>query len=461
MITGKRRGAVIGFAIFLAVLAVCTLVAKGLYTSGLSRVTVQSPGRKNISHAVNAKGVVLQGQEYGVYVEAGLRVGTVAVKAGDSFDAGDQLFQIDREDLLDVIAGIKLETASLRKQGAESADGNLKERRQKNLTLARAKEDYEKAVRDTDLAISRTRLILSRAQAALEEYQKKMAQSGQVSGGDSSPGGEEQLAERKRLEQAVLAANQAVEDAILAKRDNLQTAERSIEDARILNEYASQDADTLDLELQYKESRLQELEALKEQDGWVYAKEAGRVTSQKLTVGERTADSACMLYALDRGERLLQVNLTKEEAKYVSLGDTAQLSWRSGSGAKEQQDAVVEYLETSEDGSVAARLKLTDMDVVIGQNVDFRLNKISDPYDMCIPAGCLYQNSSGGYFVYTVEEQEGILGSQWQIRTMEVSVLDQNEQYAAIEGSGISRETRIVESYSKQIAQGDAVRLIE
>ena len=75
------------------------MVTKGIYRSGLPSVTTQRPYSSSLTHLLESTGTVRQGQEYGLFVESGLRVSTIAVKKGDLMNAGQALFQIDTKDL--------------------------------------------------------------------------------------------------------------------------------------------------------------------------------------------------------------------------------------------------------------------------------------------------------------------------------------------------------------------------
>lgn len=78
-LTKGKKTALISFAAFLAFMAVCTVAAKGIYASGLPRVSTAKPYSGSLTHVITVSGTVMQGQEYGVYVESGLRVDTMAV----------------------------------------------------------------------------------------------------------------------------------------------------------------------------------------------------------------------------------------------------------------------------------------------------------------------------------------------------------------------------------------------
>lgn len=499
----ERKAVIIGFAVFLLFMIVCTITAKGIYRVGLAKVTLAKIDRRNINHEVTAIGKIEQGQEFGIYVPEGLRVATILVQNGSSFQKQDFLFQIDTKDLEDKIKQKELEIMKLNQEQEQEKESNNQVQQGNHITLTRAKEDYEKAVRDADLKINRANLQLAEAKKELEQKQKELEEAivrleetkkekqnknaenqdiegqGSVSSGDaqSAINKQQQLTEREQevkqaqqetaeAEKIVKKENQAVEDALLEKEDNLQTAKRIIEDAKLAekNSVSNNTASIAQIkqaEKEYLESQLEELKALAEADGWVTANENGYVTAQKLQVGERTADTACICYTLDDGSRILKVSLTKEQMKYVEMGDTAVLEGKSKTtGSKWKQEGIISYLENQQEGNQIASLEITQADSAIGQMVNFSLVKQSESYELCIPVSSLYENM-GNYYVYTVEEQEGILGVEWHIQKTMVNVLDKNNSYAAIEGTGITKESKIIGISNKPFQEGDVVRIIE
>lgn len=468
----ERKMAIICLVSFLAFMAICTLIAKGIYTSGLPQVRLGTPGGMSITQKIEATGRVIQGQEYGIYTESGLLVETIQVKVGTAFGEGAALFQIDMEDLRELITQQELALARLTDQQTDS-ESSLKQSVRTNklqqqadaLALARAREDYEKAVRDGDLNISRKRSLLTEAQQALEQY-KQLQQGTTVSQGDA-----DSVAQReklKSLEQAVNAANQAVEDAILAKEDALQSAERRIEDASLAAKLSAGSASvisaassSLELEIAYRNSQLEALRALEERNGWVLAEAAGIVTGIRLQTGERTPDTACILYTPDEGERLLEAAFSEEEEEYVASGSAVSLKGTTTVGSLWEKNAVIEYLKTAADGSLVAGISLKDVDVNIGQTVKVQITHQSENYSCCVPVSYLHSMGTESYYVYVAQEQEGILGAEWRVYRMPVTVLEKNSSYAAIESAGITGESKIVAYYSKEPEDGSAVRVID
>lgn len=458
--TKGRRLAIIGFCIFLGFMAVCTVVAKGIYTSGLPQVSAQKPTSGSVAHEVKVTGTVRQGQEYGIYVASGLRVASISVRNGDVFEAGDPLFQIDRDDLQDIIEEKELALMKLNSQQKENTQNTGQLKRDRQTQIARAKEDYEKIAEEADIAIQRSQQALEAAQEELRAYEQYLSNTADsVSQGDSSQqfNRQEQL---NQLKQTVTACEQALQDAKRQKDANLLAAGRAVEDAESRSTYSSA-GEINALEIQYQQRKIEELKALQEQEGWVYAMVSGRVIDSRIAVGERTQDGASLLYALDSGERVIEAVFTREQAGYLSIGAQFSMKVQLPDGSSIRDDVILEYMEETENGQVVGEMPYANAEVVIGQTAELSYKKQSDTYTVCINKAALYQDIQGTYYVFVVEEQNGILGEEWKVRKVTVTILDQNDNIAAIENAELTEESRIVTSTSKELEEGDTVRLLE
>ena len=456
-LTKGKRAALICFGIFLGFMAVCTVAAKGIYASGLPRVSTVKPYRSGITHEIRVNGTVKQGQEYGVYVEEGLRIAEVSVANGDSFQAGDMLFQIEINDLEDRIEERGLELAKLKAQHSEILEeGKLKQQEYRR-TAARAREDYDKTAAEADARISRCRRELEAAQAALARYDQYLADaSGSVSSGDYQ-GNYERQEKRAQLVQAAISCDEALKEAERQKEDSLRTAARAVEDAEASGAGAGAAVKLSALEVEYQTKALEELMELMEGGGWVYAGDSGRVVDCRLKVGERTADGAGILYARSEGEQILEAVFTEEEAKYVSEGQAFEMrDARSGRGT-----AQLVNLEEGDDGRSYGRFSMDGGRMSIGQKLQLICELRTDAYDACIPVQCLYPEGEESYCVYIAEEREGILGTEWRVRRIRVEVLDRNDFVAAIGSAEITGESRIVSVTDKALHDGAVVRVLQ
>ncbi len=117
-------------------------------------------------------------------------------------------------------------------------------------------------------------------------------------------------------------------------------------------------------------------------------------------------------------------------------------------------------LEKHAEGAFA-RIELTEGEPSMGQSVTMKYTWQSDLYSAVIPVSALHGTDTQGYYVYVVEEQEGILGMEQRIRKIAVTVPDKTESYAAVESSLLTEESRIVTDSTKELSEGSVVRVVE
>lgn len=508
----KRKAVIAGFIIFLLLMGICSLVTKGIYTARLPRVTATTAREMSLYHPVSAMGAVETGQEYGVYAPSGLRVAAIACQKGDSFQAGDALLQLDVEDLEHILAGKELERQRQQLQQQEAESQGVQSRQENTRALTRAMEDYETVKRTGELQISRTGEELTRARTVLDNLRRELDQTRKnleqarknleqarkeqdagdqrqddqnVNAADSVSGGDnagtqpdisaisQQCAELEsavgqlqaqvsQQEQVVITAAQAAEDARLTYESGLLEAQRSIDDARAATGGSYQAAaDLARLEQEYLEGEILELQELLEAEGWIRAREGGRVTQLCVGIGERTPDTAQLLYTPDDGQRLLRARLSEEQIKYVTVGTRMQLSYETVSRGKQSGEGVVSYMESQEDGSTMIQLDVTGMGIELGQQILLKSTWQSENYSLVVPVSVLHQDSNGSYFLYTLQQQNGILGLEWHVSMLYVEVLDQNSRYAAVESGALSEETQIIQTTSAELKDNAVVRIVE
>ena len=512
-LTKGKKIALISFSVFLAFMAVCTVAAKGIYASGLPRVSTMKPYSGSLTHVITVNATVMQGQEYGVYVEDGLRVDTVAVSGGDVFQAGQELFRIETGDLAELIRQRRLEIAKLEVEMAAAVKDADSSRQSRKRDVDRAREDYDRKAVLADEQILVCQQAYEAAQKALALYDRYLEDSaqweenggGQPSGtmtpppegeGDAagtatpSPEGEGDAAgtdvsvergrlhevgsegmdpekhynrqeKRLQLEQDVIRAAQALEEAVRQKEDTLRDAARVLEDANAALDAANSAVNTLALEIDYQKESLQNMEALLEADGWVYAEISGRVIRCSLEVGSRTQDGASIVYAKDDGERILSAVFDESQSRHVAVGTQFEMKAAMPDGSRATGIALLDYLEKREDGTGLGRLSYDLQGMAIGQTAELTLRVQTDSYSACISRNCLFQEGEDNYYIYIAEEQEGILGTEWKVRKVRVNISDQNDTAAAVQSAEINGDTRIVSGTDKPLEDGDTVRVLQ
>ena len=74
----------------------------------------------------------------------------------------------------------------------------------------------------------------------------------------------------------------------------------------------------------------------------------------------------------------------------------------------------------------------------------------------CLPPAAVHKDNMRSY-VYVVKEREGILGMEYYVEEINVRVLDENENWVAVEGA-LDSESQIIVSATKEVKNGEIVR---
>ena len=123
-------------------------------------------------------------------------------------------------------------------------------------------------------------------------------------------------------------------------------------------------------------------------------------------------------------------------------------------GSQSAQTTITALSEPSEEGSIQITAMLNSGDWKAGSaTVEIKLN--AGQYEQCLPATAI-QTDSSGMFVYLVEEQSTLLGTQNVLIRLPVTVVAQGDGMVAVSGS-ISGQ--VVTGADKPLSEGAWVRV--
>lgn len=461
----SRKKVVTGFAVFMILMWLCTLISKSIYASGLPMVTTCGTDSKYIEHVVEAEGIVEAGAKLPVTALGGLRVVAVSVQAGDRVEEGDLLFTVDLADMEEIMADQELARQKTQLQIDAILHNRELAQEKKALEEARAREDYDALARYQDTLVGRAAESVVQAEEALDELQaENRAHEDDWEKEDGERKTEEEMeAERKareeeeeRLKQEVQAAAYAEADARWNRDNIIKDAGRKVEDA-----VSEEDEDAALAVYQAEAAGIREklsaYQAVLDSGGEIRSSMGGMVTDVYVQAGGRVPDTASFLIADEEAPCQFSVTLTKEEKTYVNRGDDVKLKL----GERKELNAKVDYLAENENapGSFTARLLLPEETGTPGQSGTMICAKAGEKQPCCIPLLALHEEQSKSY-VYVVGEREGILGMEYYVEEVNVSVIDKNDKFAAVEGA-VTEESRIIQSADKEIKRGDVIRLAQ
>jgi len=422
----------IGFAVFMVFMLACTLVSKSIYAYSLPMVSTIVPESKYVEHIVETEGIIVAGGEKPVTCLPGLRIDSIQVHVGDRVEEGDVLFRIDMEDLEQLI-GEKREEISKVSLNIDTILENQEIAQQKrDLELARAREDYDITARLKDTEVGR----------AAENY-VQAEKDVQENGGD------------EELRDALQSAAYGEADAKAERDEAVKQAGRRVEDA-LLPDTAASDLEMARLEMADLQDSLNALQKIKEGEGVAAAPSGGVVTEIFIGVGDRVPDTAVLLISDESLPCQLKVTITKDQKKYISLGDQVSVKLV---GKSKELEATIDYLAESKSvpEGFAALINLPENTGVPGVEGIISRSEPGEKYKLCIPPTALYKKDDR-YYVYVLKEREGILGEEYYVEEVNVKVLDQNDNWAAIEEGALDQESRIITSSTKEVSKGDVVR---
>lgn len=430
----RKKKIVAGFFIFLVFMWLCTVISKSIYASKLPIVSTESIEQKYVEHIVKVDGIVIAGEKSPVTAISGLRVEHLSVQVGDSVEEGDVLFTIDMEDLTDLIEEKEAAISKLQTQIDTALQNEELARQKKELEEQRAREDYDALARREDTLVGRGAEEVNQAEKDLEN-----------AGDDEA------------LQDALQQAAYAEADAKWQRETAMRDAERRVEDI-IAPESEDSTLEVNRLELAGLQEDLAPYLDIREEEGRVLSPMSGIITDIYVSTGGRTSDSAVLLLADDSVPCQFKTTLTQEQKKYVGLNDEVSLKL---DGSSKEKEATVDYLSESSTmpGNYEVYINLPEGMGVPGLSGTMSRAESGEKHYCCVTPAAVHEEGSRHY-VYVVKERDGILGKEYYAEQVNVMVLDENENWAALEGA-LNDDSVIISSSTKEVKNGDVVRLSE
>ena len=331
---------------------------------------------------------------------------------------------------------------------AEEEKGPLTEA-EKGEIRTRVEQENARELTDAQQGFQEASQALLEAQNALSEAENSIKAAGEQSAKE----------QEAQLLADIEAKRQALEEAVKAKEDGEIQAGRALEDAG-----AAEGTDSTEkinnLDLDAKKKSLEKLEKLKEDQGQILSPVKGVVTELKVSAGDNTPDTAIMTLAdLSSGCRFV-MQIDKSLEKYIARKDPVRLS--PADGQKDIENLEVESI--TPDGEDKTKLNVTVLlpadTLEIGAAAKMTSMRKEKVQDTCIPVEALHMENSK-YYVLVAEEKETVLGTELTAARKDVVVKDKNSTYAALEGSSLLPDDRIITGSDRNIGAGSRIRLRE
>ncbi len=263
-------------------------------------------------------------------------------------------------------------------------------------------------------------------------------------------------AQKAALEEAVAEARSAYETAVSARAERVKSAARALEDAS-MQPATDSTARQGEISRQQQELTLNKLLALKEAEGKITAPVRGMVTQIAITTGDFTTNGTAIRIAdTSEGNRLV-ATIDKSDQKYVSKGSPVNIS-ASGSKGKITDYTVSNVAENEQDNTLLdVSIELPEGVLEAGTSAEIEIVQKSKNYNTVLPVQALHEEQNV-YYVFIVQEEQGVMGTELVVKRYEVEVLDKNSTNVALAEGMLTGDQDIVKSSSRVIEDGSRVR---
>ncbi len=333
------------------------------------------------------------------------------------------------QELKDDLAAAKLQQQAKKNEAAAQES----ERKQ---TLSRAQEDYDETISKNEKLVRKAKELWQEAEQKLKNYQN----------GEDEDSADDSLVEEAR---------KTLEDAKSQQTQQKKSAKRAIEDAGE-TDAVDHSVEINNVSIAEKQRALAQLQKTKEQEGKIVAPTDATVSKILLTAGDRTTETAAFLLAdLSEGARFT-TEISKEDAKYVVVGDAVTLKVND----KSYEDMTVLSTETNEDSNVRVTVYVPKKTISIGTHASMEIKQTSEKYATTLPLTAIHAEQSK-YFVYVLEKEDTVLGEETVARKVNVSIVEKNGEYAALSDGSLSEDDSVIVESDTMLANGEKVRLKE
>lgn len=470
---------------FFALMLLFTFLSRAADSVNVAQVETKTAQNQVITHEVTGTGKVMGTRERAVFTQEGQKVEQVYVQEGQNVKKGDALLKFsvkylkktikEKQDAIDVLQGkindlISAESVNQQKRNNEFSDA------QENYNSAVSSGNYSVQAAQNEAAIARQKLqdYYAQRDAAQNDVQDKIPDEEKFSDSENtdrtdgegnkntSGNGDNSNAQDNSQEQALIddirAKEEAVNEAMLSRRRELQSAEQAIRDTQI-GDASDSTLENTQAELETAQKDLETLQKVLARKGKVKAPCDGVIKSLSAVTGSQTGAEAAVVLYESKGTFRFQAEVSKDDLKYIKSGGEVILK---GADEKEITGAKVESVkeDSSNENQYILSVQVPEGTLSIGDTAEFTISQDAGPFNVCVPLSALYEEN-GRYYVYVTDTQNTVLGEVLVARKTYVNVKDKNSSTAALENGDLSSDQKIVTSSDREISSGSRIRLLE
>lgn len=436
------------FGLFFAVMLLFSVLSRAADSVNVAKISTKSIQNQVITHRVTGSGKVEGIRERAVFTVEGQKVAQVLVQEGQAVEKGDVLLRLSTDGLKNSISKKQGEVDELARQVRDLESKSTVDGEKKSYALKRAEENYNVAVQNGDINMANAAMEVDVARQKLQNFYDAQAFTS----------GPRDTAQEQALLDEIRSREEAQNQVIMQRNQEVLAAEREIEDAK-LAEAADGSLENARQKLSTARDELKALKKLSKKKGQIKAPVSAVVKKIPAVTGSLTGqDAAVVLYEMEGNLRMTGV-ISKDDLKYVEIGAKAEIKNSSG---KLIEDTVVESIkedEADKDSRIIS-IRIPEKAMNIGETAEFTVSKDAGPFNACVPLSAVHE-ANNQKFVYVVDTKDTVLGEVLVARQVEIQVKDKNETLAALESGVLTSDQKVIVDSDREITAGSRVRLQE
>lgn len=245
-----------------------------------------------------------------------------------------------------------------------------------------------------------------------------------------------------------------------AAAETLKSAEQALEDK--LFEVSLGDSASLDMQHAKEAIEIQKklIEALSsEADGQEIKSNVSGIVSTIHTSAGNSAGAETPVISITVADRgyTLQIPVTMEQARQVTIGDTADITNFWNGNITATLENIINDSKNPSGGKVLM-FRLSGDGIESGTNLTLSIGQRSANYDALIPNSAVRTDANGS-FVLVVTAKSSPLGNRYVATRADVQVLASDDTTSAV--SGLANGDFVITTSSMPIEAGDQVRLVD
>lgn len=495
---------------FFALMLLFTFLSRAADSVNVAQVETKTVQNQVITHEVTGTGKVMGTRERAVFTQEGQKVQQVYVQEGQTVKKGDVLLKFSVKYLEKTIKEKQDSIKVLQGKINDLISAQSVNQQKKNNDLSSAQENYNSAVSSGNYSVQTAQNEAAIARQRLQDYYaQRDAQKDNVpdedkfsdnsefddqgnvdntentsnpddvdnsgntgnsnnsgnatASGNNASGNTNNLdtqdnSQEQTLIDDVRAKEQAVNDAMINRNKDIQSAGQSVRDAQI-GDASDSTLENTQTELETAQKELKTLQKVLARKGKVKAPCDGVIKSLNAVTGSQTGAEAAIVLYETKGTFRFQTDVSKDDLKYIKTGQTATLK---GADDNEIENAKIESVKEDSNNEDQYILSITvpKGTLSIGDTAEFTISQDAGPFNACVPLSALYEEN-GRYYVYVTDTQNTVLGDVMIARKTYVNVKDKNTSTAALDDGSLSSDQKIVISTDREISNGSRIRLLE